>query len=76
MQSAKKSQRGPTRVIAATLAICAAPGALKLAGAISAPWWLATLPLWAAPALIVAFGLVMAVVTVLVAIADDKAERR
>jgi hypothetical protein len=72
----KKSKNGPTGAIAAALAICLIPSALKLAGVVDWPWWIATAPLWAAPVIVVAFGIVMAVVTIFVAFADGKADRR
>jgi len=70
----KKSGNGPFGVICVALAISLAPSALKAAGAIDCPWWIATLPLWLGPALLAAFGLVMAIKAVVVAIADGKAD--
>lgn len=72
----KKSQNGPSGVIAVALLICLAPSALKLAGVIDRPWWLVTLPLWAVFALVVVFALALAIATIaVVALADNKAEK-
>jgi hypothetical protein len=76
MKNLKKSMSGPGGVIAVALAICLAPTALKVAGVVDRPWWLVTLPLWAWLAIFVAFGLVMAIATVVIAIFDGKAQRR
>ena len=40
----KKSKNRPSGVVVASLAICLAPSALKLAGVIGHPWRLVTLP--------------------------------
>jgi hypothetical protein len=76
VKSMKKSDSGPAGFIAVAFAICLAPTVLKLAGVIDRPWWLVTLPLWAWLAIFVAFGLVMAIATVVIAIFDGKAQRR
>lgn len=73
----RKSKTGPTPIIVVALAIIAAPSVIKLAGVGLAhrPWWFVTLPMWAVFALLAIAGIALAIVTLLVARADHKAQR-